>query len=99
LAAGAGVEALLAAARAVFTEAMPVLPRFAIANPTELAAALTAQAVADPTVVADRWLAGVAPVRENLAALTTMTALAAAFGRPTPTAVAVQLPDQPGEAW
>ena len=32
-----------------------------IANPTELAAALTAQAVADPAVVADRWLAGVAP--------------------------------------
>ena len=28
-----------------------------------------------------------------------MTALADAFGRPTPTAVALQLPDQPGEAW
>jgi hypothetical protein len=41
----------------------------------------------------------VAPVRENLAALTTMAALADAFGRPTPTTVAVQLPDQPGEAW
>ena len=78
---------------------MPVLPRFVIANPTELAAALTAQAVADPAVVADRWLAGVAPVRENLAALTTMTALADAFGRPTPTAVAVRVPTQPGEAW
>jgi hypothetical protein len=95
----AGVDALLATARAVFTDTTPVLPRFRPANAVELSEALAKPITKEPEAAVSRWLAGAAAVRENVAALTTVTVLAEAFGRPTPDAVPIQLPARAGEAW
>ena len=68
-------------------------------TPSSSTEALTTPIAVQPEAAVSRWLAGAATVRENLAALTTVTVLAEAFGRPTPDAVPTQLPARAGEAW
>src|SRR5262249_2673277 len=93
------VRAHLGRATAVFTEALPVIPRFALSNPAEVAAAVAAPPADEPALSAERWLTGVAAVRENVAAYTPAPPLAAAFGTAVPEAIPIQFPVVAGEPW
>ncbi len=90
----AGLRRTLAA---LFTESLPVFPRFTLSNAAELTAGLAAPAGSELAV--QGWLPGVMAVREPVAAFGTAVSLAGAFGSDVPEGVAVQLPMRSGEPW
>lgn len=91
------VAGLRRALAIVFTESLPVLPRFTLSNSAELSP--LASAPSGGQVSVQRWLAGVMAVREPVSALGTAISLADAFSTAVPDAVAMQLPSRTGEPW
>lgn len=96
------------AARKVLGPDFNLLPRFAMKNADELAAAQEfrdrapdkglIRYSADP-LIAEEWFQGVARVRERLEILETMATLGDAFGKPVPILRPLQLPFRETDYW
>ena len=100
-AAAADGNDLVGATRAIFGKAFVAAPAFAITDGATLRAQLAATDLLPPgdPFAMEAWLAGVAAVREPVAALQRAWTLGEAFGATGPNARPAQLPAQPGDPW
>ena len=108
----ARVDALTAAARALFGDAFVLIPEFGVgADQGDAWAASLAEAVPGGALLqyltgtagiprpVQEWLAGVARVRPAMRVVELVATLAEAFGAPAPGLIPAQFPHLPGEPW
>ena len=96
---GTDLGAVTARCTALFTATLPIVAQFTLSDPAAVIAATQASPASEPALAVERWLAGTAPVRENINAYTTAIAVAEAFGTAVPAAIPVQFPVVTGEPW